>query len=207
MSGGTCDSRASSTGSHGSVGGATTTVRQPCPGQVAREAEQAERPARRRGRKVIGHNEQRAQAKVLSPTPSGCQGCVPRRGRPTGRARARSRRPGQGLQTGGDDPIRVQTNQHVCPLFHSHRPFGVVPERQTGNAQHRGFFLEAPGVGEDESGMRHQFQEIEVAQRIDETQAGSTAVGPTLKGLPPADGRGKRSATRVADGPRPSTGP
>ncbi len=66
-----------------------------------------------------------------------------------------------------DDPAGVVTYQDVRPLGEGHGPFGVVPERQAGDAQDGGLLLDPARVGQDQARVLFEVEEVQVPERLD----------------------------------------
>ena len=64
---------------------------------------------------------------------------------------------------------RCPTRRFV-PTLHRDRPLGVLAQRQARHAEDRRLLLDAARVGQHDARVRHQLQEVEVAERLDEPQ-------------------------------------
>ena len=65
----------------------------------------------------------------------------------------------------------VGANHRVGAMAHRYRPFGILPQGQTRDTQRRGLFLHPAGIGQDQSGIGHQTEKIQVTYRSTEPQA------------------------------------
>ena len=81
-------------------------------------------------------------------------------------------------QGGGDRRYRggVEAEQGVGAGADRHRPLGVVAQGEAGDAEEGRLLLDPPGVGEDGAGVGGQREEVEVAERLGEQQAGALLV-------------------------------
>ena len=83
-------------------------------------------------------------------------------------------RPGQHPIHRLDDALPIRPDDPVRALADRDGTLRVLPQRQTRHAQDRRLFLNAAGVGQHEARLRHQPQELEVAQRLEQTEAGQS---------------------------------
>ena len=72
---------------------------------------------------------------------------------------------GQYLINRAPDEAFIVTNNGGCAQLHGNRPFGILSQRQTGNAQATGLFLNAARVGQNQFGLLLQADGIEVVHR------------------------------------------
>ena len=56
----------------------------------------------------------------------------------------------QGVTSRGDDFGGIRANEQIRAFGNGDGAFGVFPEREAGDAESGGLFLDATGIGEDE---------------------------------------------------------
>jgi hypothetical protein len=71
-----------------------------------------------------------------------------------------------------EDAFRLLADEPVGAELDRHRPLGVLAQREARHAEDRRLLLDPARVGEHDARVRDELQEIEVAERIDETQLG-----------------------------------
>src|SRR5436309_3405919 len=76
------------------------------------------------------------------------------------------------LAAGAPDALGVTARQPVRPLGARDRPLRVVAQREAGHGEDRRLLLDASRVRQHGPGGRHELDEVEVAQRLDDEQAG-----------------------------------
>src|SRR6266849_2095155 len=64
----------------------------------------------------------------------------------------------------------VCSHEYICALGDSDRTLSVLTQGQARNAEGRGFFLDAPGVGQSQSSLAEQAQKIEISQWLNEAE-------------------------------------
>src|SRR5581483_2838438 len=92
-----------------------------------------------------------------------CGVAVPEGWDPSGLAFA-----GQGSASSGDHLLGVGTHKQIGALSNRNGSLGVLPKRETRDAQGSGLFLDAARIGQDQRGAAEEAKKIEVANRLDE---------------------------------------
>src|SRR6266568_8004723 len=72
--------------------------------------------------------------------------------------------PSKDLLSSCHDLGRVCSYENICATGNSDRTLGVLAQRQARDAECRGFFLDAPGVGQSQHSLTEQAEKIEIAQ-------------------------------------------
>src|SRR6266849_2390114 len=65
----------------------------------------------------------------------------------------------------------VCSYEYICALGDSDRALGVLTQGQARDAEGRGFFLDAPGVGQSQGSLAEQAEKIEIAQWLNEAES------------------------------------
>ena len=64
-----------------------------------------------------------------------------------------------------DEPVRTQGQ--------GFRTLGSVPEGETGNVEHRGFYLDPAGIGKHESSIINELDHVKIPHRFDKVYGGN----------------------------------
>src|SRR5438876_1057886 len=68
----------------------------------------------------------------------------------------------QGITRGSDDLAWIRADQEVGTLGDGDGALGIFTQGEAGDAESRGFFLDAAGIGEHEAGFAQETEKIEV---------------------------------------------
>src|SRR5208283_4495594 len=66
------------------------------------------------------------------------------------------------------------SGDHVCTALDGRWALGIFPKRDTGNPQACRFFLDASGICQNQKRVLHHAKEINIAERIDQSNPLST---------------------------------
>jgi len=65
--------------------------------------------------------------------------------------------------------LKIVSNENVCTERYGNWPFGVLSHGKAWDAEASGLFLDAAGVGDDETGILLESKKVEVSDWIDES--------------------------------------
>ena len=92
------------------------------------------------------------------------------------------------------DEVFVIAHDGGCAQLHGNGPFGILSQRQAGDAQATGLFLDAARVGQHQLGLFLQAERIQVIHRFHQMKIGGRRVAKRFRSASSCgDGPGKRT--------------